>query len=47
MLLIKSTDIPLAEVAERCGFNHQEYLGQVIKKATGETPGAIRRDSRE
>ncbi|HRQ88831.1 MAG TPA: DNA-binding transcriptional regulator [Bacteroidia bacterium] len=45
--LIGSTDIPLAEVAERCGFRHQEYLGQVVKQATGETPGAIRRRSRD
>lgn len=43
LLLIRSSDLPLAEVAEICGFRHQEYLGQVVKSATGETPGAIRR----
>ena len=41
--LIKQTDIPLSEIAYRSGFRHQEYLGQVIKKATGCTPGELRR----
>jgi len=41
--LIETTDITLADVAWRCGFKHQEYLGQVIKKATGETPGMLRK----
>lgn len=41
--LIETTDITLADVAWRCGFRHQEYLGQVVKKATGETPGMLRK----
>lgn len=41
--LIEQTDIPLAEVACRSGFRHQEYLGQIIKKATGDTPGELRK----
>ncbi|MCG8598669.1 MAG: DNA-binding transcriptional regulator [Verrucomicrobiales bacterium] len=44
-LLIESTDVTLAEVAERSGFRHQEYLGQVIKKATGSTPGMLRKSA--
>ncbi|MAS97043.1 MAG: XylR family transcriptional regulator [Verrucomicrobiales bacterium] len=43
--LIESTDIPLIEVAERTGFRHQEYLGQVVKRATGLTPGILRKKS--
>ena len=45
--LIEQTDIPLAEIACRSGFRHQEYLGQVIKKATGDTPGELRRKARD
>lgn len=41
--LIETTDITLADVAWRCGFRHQEYLGQVVKRATGETPGMLRK----
>jgi len=41
--LIEQTDIPLAEIAFRSGFRHQEYLGQIIKKATRNTPGELRR----
>jgi len=40
--LIEGSDLTLAEIASRCGFRHQEYLGQVVKKATGFTPGALR-----
>jgi len=46
-LLIETTDISLAEVAERSGFKHQEYLGQIVKKLTGETPGQLRKGARE
>lgn len=46
LLLIRETDLPLAEVAVLCGFRHQEYLGQVVKQATGDTPGAIRKAAR-
>lgn len=43
LVLVESTDMPLAEIAERSGFRHQEYLGQVVKKATGSTPGQLRK----
>jgi AraC-like DNA-binding protein len=45
LLLIESTDLPFAEIADRSGFRHQEYLGQVIKKATGKTPGTLRKEA--
>ena len=44
--LITSTDLPLLEVAERCGFQHQEYMGKVIKDRLGRTPGDLRRAAR-
>ena len=46
LMLITTTDIPLGEVAAFCGFRHQEYLGQVVKRSTGTTPGALRREGR-
>lgn len=40
-LLVK-TDLPLATVAERAGFRHQEYMGAVLKLRLGMTPGRVR-----
>lgn len=45
LVLIRSSNITLAEVAERSGFKHQEYLGQIIKRTTGQTPGALRKEA--
>ena len=41
--LIQGSDITLADVAKRSGFNHQEYLGQIIRRSTGKTPGQLRK----
>lgn len=41
--LIATTSLPLAEVAERCGFVHQEYMGVVFRKELGRTPSTYRR----
>jgi LacI family transcriptional regulator len=41
-LLIKTT-LPLAIVAERAGFKHQEYMGAVFKARLGKTPAKVRR----
>jgi len=41
-LLIKS-NLPLAIVAERAGFRHQEYMGAVFKAHLGITPAKVRR----
>jgi AraC-like DNA-binding protein len=32
----------MAEIAERAGFNHQEYMGAVFKARAGVTPGQLR-----
>jgi LacI family transcriptional regulator len=40
-LLVRSK-LPLATVAVRSGFKHQEYLGSVLKKRLGKTPREIR-----
>jgi AraC-like DNA-binding protein len=41
--LLTETDLPLAEVASRCGFRHVEYLTQMMKLRTGWTPGQYRK----
>jgi LacI family transcriptional regulator len=40
---ISGTDLPLAEIAERCGFRHQEYMGVVLRERTGQTPAQYRK----
>jgi AraC family transcriptional regulator len=42
MLLDRAT--PIAVVATRCGFSHQEHLTRVMRRQLGTTPAAIRRD---
>jgi LacI family transcriptional regulator len=44
--LLAETELPLVEVAERAGFNHQEYLGATFKAQLGKTPLEYRREAR-
>ena len=41
--LLWNTDIPICEVAEKCGFGCQQYLNKVFKKETGMTPNEYRK----
>ena len=41
--LLQETDLPLAEIAERAGFRHQEYMGAVFRRRLHMTPGSLRR----
>ncbi len=43
--LLRETELPLIEVAERAGFKHQEYLGAVFKLRLGKTPAQYRREA--
>ena len=43
--MLGNTDLPLAEIAERCGFNHPEYMGYVFRRELGVTPAGYRRRS--
>jgi LacI family transcriptional regulator len=43
--LLTKTNLPLATVAERSGFKHQEYMGAVFKSRLGTTPAQLRRSS--
>lgn len=40
--LLLDTHLSLAEIAERCGFRHQEYMGVVFKAETRQTPAQFR-----
>jgi AraC family transcriptional regulator len=42
--LLRSGGLPIAEVADRCGFSHQEHLTRVMRAQLGTTPAALRRD---
>ncbi len=44
--LIATTALPLPDIAERCGFNHQEYMGAVFRARLGHTPAAYRKSPR-
>lgn len=44
--LLGETELPLAVVAERTGFEHVEYLSVVFKRETGLTPSRWRRQAR-
>jgi LacI family transcriptional regulator len=41
--LLAETDMSLAEIANRAGFEHVEYLSFAFKRETGETPSQYRR----
>ncbi len=45
--LLSETDLPLAVIAERTGFEHPEYLSVVFKRETRLTPSRYRRQARE
>ncbi|RBY84694.1 AraC family transcriptional regulator [Blastococcus sp. TF02A-26] len=41
--LLRTSRTPIAEVAVRCGFSHQEHLTRVMRAHLDTTPGAVRR----
>jgi AraC family transcriptional regulator len=41
--LLRNTGLPLAAVAERCGFATGHHFSRRIRRATGMPPGALRR----
>jgi AraC family transcriptional regulator len=44
--MLASGRLPIADVATRCGFSHQEHLTRVLRTRLGTTPAAIRRARR-
>ena len=43
--LLLETDLPLAAIAKRTGFNYIEYLNEAFKKWVGTTPGKYRKEA--
>jgi AraC family transcriptional regulator len=41
--LLRASTLPIAEVAARCGFSHQEHLTRVLRARLATTPAAVRR----
>jgi len=44
--LLDSTDLPVTEVGNRCGFWESSYFTKVFRKYKGTTPAAYRRNLR-
>jgi AraC family transcriptional regulator len=42
--LLVSTNLSLVQVALQCGFSNQQHMTRMVRRMTGRTPGAIRRD---
>jgi AraC family transcriptional activator FtrA len=45
--LLETSDIPLAQMAERAGFGSEETLRHHFRRLTSTTPGAYRRQFSE
>ncbi|TAL05858.1 MAG: DNA-binding transcriptional regulator, partial [Verrucomicrobia bacterium] len=45
--LLGETDFPLLDIAEQCGFSHQEYMGAVFRARLKKTPAEFRRTARQ
>lgn len=43
--LLWNSQIPICDIAERCGFGCQQYFSRVFKKETGMTPGKYRKEA--
>jgi len=44
--LLAETDLTLAVIADRCGFEHPQYMAEAFKKLFGVTPGRYRKSRR-
>jgi AraC family transcriptional regulator len=40
--MLHTSSLPIADIAVRCGFSHQEHLTRVMRTRLGTTPGALR-----
>lgn len=45
--MLRDSALPIADIATRCGFSHQEHLTRVMQTRLGTTPAAIRRAFRD
>ena len=44
--LLRTTALPIIEIALACGFSHQEHLTRMFRRETGTTPAVYRRSVR-
>ena len=44
--LLKTTDLPLTLIAERCGYQSEAAFRKAFKTITGDAPGAVRKQAR-
>jgi len=45
--LLAETSLPLIDIAEKAGFNYQEYMGSTFRKHLGITPAQYRLQSKK
>lgn len=45
--LIRDTDLPIARIAESCGFGTAQYLDELFKRYKGRTPTQLRKERNE
>ena len=41
--LLRSTDLPIRQIAQRVGIDNEYYFSRLFKRTTGRTPGGYRR----
>ena len=47
LTLLRGTDLPVKEIALRCGYTEQTSFARLIRRATGMSPGELRKWNRE
>ncbi len=47
ILLLNSTDMPISEIANRCGIPDLQYFSKVFKKRIGHTPSGYKKIIRQ
>ncbi len=44
--MLLTTDLPLKQIARRCGFKYMQHMARVFRQATGETLARFRNRNR-
>ncbi len=47
LALLRGSDLPVKEIARRCGYKEQTSFSRLIRRATGMGPAELRKQSRE
>ncbi len=43
--LLLHTELPIKQIALRCGFNYVQYMTRAFRKLTGQTPAKYRENA--